>query len=78
MGSSAKLKGARAPPNEKAPDARSDAFRGRAKQDGGILRATSEYPCAARTTTCWGSTTCVPAVFNTFQTPHRRHAAQTP
>lgn len=42
MGSSAKLKGARAPPNEKAPDARSDAFRGRAKQDGGILRATSE------------------------------------
>lgn len=42
MRPSAKLKGARAPPNEKAPGTRPDAFGGRAMQDGYILSATSE------------------------------------
>jgi len=40
MRPSAKFKGARAPPNEKAPGTRPDAFRGCTKQDGFILLAT--------------------------------------
>lgn len=39
MRPTAKLMGARAPPNEKAPDARPDAFQGGATKDGCILFA---------------------------------------